>query len=168
MDKTKFKNVILYFTSRAGDAGLQGKVKLAKLLYFADFDFFELYERPLTGAIYRALRMGPCPEKLDAVLDEMIKGDKTLAVDRVEGGYTNPLVIFRASALIKPEKIFKKEELEMLGFVYHKYSQFNGRELHDISSQEAPFNAVVQGEVMPYELSFYRGKDFAGLPSATK
>ena len=43
INEKKYKNIILYFFSKLGGI-IRGKKKLAKLLYFADFDFFEKYE----------------------------------------------------------------------------------------------------------------------------
>jgi len=42
------------------------------LLYFADFNYYELYEEHLTGARYRKLPYGPVPQKLDAIINQMI------------------------------------------------------------------------------------------------
>ena len=40
LDRNKYEQTILYLCSRLGGE-VKGKKKLAKLLYFADFDFFE-------------------------------------------------------------------------------------------------------------------------------
>ena len=43
-DIEKYKNAILYLCSKSSDSAIHGKKKLAKLLYFADFDRFEYEE----------------------------------------------------------------------------------------------------------------------------
>ncbi len=49
-----------------------GEPVLYKLLYFADFNYYELYEEHLTGARYRKLPYGPVPQKPDAIINQMI------------------------------------------------------------------------------------------------
>ena len=58
LQKKKYQQVILYLCKKLGGE-IQGKKKLAKLLYFADFDFFEKNQKPITGDTYKALPMGP-------------------------------------------------------------------------------------------------------------
>ena len=67
----KFKEAILFLLSQSPNQTIEGKKKLAKLLYFGDFNFFEIYEKPVTGATYRALPMGPVPDELEKTLKEM-------------------------------------------------------------------------------------------------
>jgi len=47
IDKKKYEQAILYLCSKW--AGGQREKKLAKLLYFADFDFFEKNNQSITG-----------------------------------------------------------------------------------------------------------------------
>ena len=58
----KFKNVLLYILERCAGKPNVGETVLYKLLYFADFNYYELYEEHLTGAKYRKLPFGPVPK----------------------------------------------------------------------------------------------------------
>ena len=49
LNKKKLRNVILYLAQRVPDLTEE---KLWCLLYFIDFDFFEKYNRSLTGLTY--------------------------------------------------------------------------------------------------------------------
>ena len=51
INEKKYKNAILFFANRIRN-GTLGKLKLMKLLYFLDFDFFEKYGRSVTGDEY--------------------------------------------------------------------------------------------------------------------
>ena len=55
----KFKNVLLYILERCAGKPNVGETVLYKLLYFSDFNYYELYEEHLTGAKYRKLPYGP-------------------------------------------------------------------------------------------------------------
>ena len=46
----KFKNVLLYILERCAGKPNIGETVLYKLLYFCDFNYYELYEEHLTGA----------------------------------------------------------------------------------------------------------------------
>nr|MBK9653258.1 helix-turn-helix domain-containing protein [Bacteroidota bacterium] len=59
----KFKNVLLYILERCAGKPNVGETVLYKLLYFSDFNYYELYEEHLTGAKYRKLPYGPVPQK---------------------------------------------------------------------------------------------------------
>ena len=50
---SKFKNVLLYILERCAGKPNVGETVLYKLLYFSDFNYYELYEEHLTGAKYR-------------------------------------------------------------------------------------------------------------------
>ena len=44
-----------------------------KLLYFSDFDFYELYETKMTGETYKKLQRGPAPDNFDLAIIELEK-----------------------------------------------------------------------------------------------
>lgn len=162
-DNKKFKEAILYLILNSPNSTLRGKKKLAKLLYFADFNFFEAYEKHFTGATYRALPMGPVPDELDYVLKKI--DGKEINISKRKIGLENDLWVFvlnKKSDELKFNSISAEEKL-VLDKVCKDYSALNGNALEAISHAEAPFNAVTQGEKIPYELSFYRGKTLAEL-----
>ena len=49
LNKKKAREVILYILSRCGS---MTEKKLATMLYFIDFDYYERYEKHLTGFTY--------------------------------------------------------------------------------------------------------------------
>ena len=89
----KYKQAILYLCSKLGKE-VRGKKKLAKLLYFVDFDFFEKNQKYFTGDKYKALPMGPVPVSLNEITREMTK-EKTLKIESVNehNGY-NPTEVY--------------------------------------------------------------------------
>src|SRR5688572_6060967 len=88
----KFKNVLLYILERCAGKPNVGETVLYKLLYFADFNYYELYEEHLTGAKYRKIPFGPVPQKLDFIIGQMmeegtIKRIKTEYFDKMQTRY---------------------------------------------------------------------------------
>lgn len=154
----KYKQVILYLCSKLGKE-VRGKKKLAKLLYFVDFDFFEKNQKYFTGDRYKALPMGPVPVSLNEITKEMTR-EKTLKIESLQehDGY-NATEIFTC---LKDPKIsaFSKEEKEILDRVILKYGHLNGKQLEDLTHAEAPYSGTKPNEVIFYELAFYRGTEF--------
>lgn len=154
----KFKEAILFLLSQSPNKTINGKKKLAKLLYFADFNYFEFYESPLTGATYRALRMGPVPDELDVAIKEL-EGE-FINITEKDVGLPNDMMVFSLGSNKKSLTFssLTDDEKKVLEKVYRDYGGMSGGILETITHAEAPFNAVAQGEYIPYELSFYRDK----------
>ena len=72
INKKKYEQVIIYLCSKLGGE-IRGKKKLAKLLYYSDFDFFEKFQKSITGDIYNAYPKGPLPAMLGNVTSMMVK-----------------------------------------------------------------------------------------------
>ena len=83
----KFKNVLLYILERCAGKPNVGETVLYKLLYFSDFNYYELYEEHLTGATYRKLPYGPVPQKLDIIIGQMVKKGQLQKVNTEHHGY---------------------------------------------------------------------------------
>ena len=161
LNKKKYQNAVLYLCRKLGGE-VRGKKKLAKLLYFADFDLYEKRQRPLTGDAYRAFPMGPLPSALEKMTADMAK-KKLLAVENVQerDGY-NATEVYRCIA--EPDtSVFDAEEKKMLDRIVVKYGHLNGKQLEELSHAEAPFIGTELRKVIPYELAFYRGTDFSDL-----
>ncbi|MFH1170410.1 MAG: Panacea domain-containing protein [Candidatus Vogelbacteria bacterium] len=159
LNRKKYQNAVLYLGQKLGGK-VHGKKKLAKLLYFADFDLYEKRQKSLTGDIYKALPMGPFPSALEEVTQEM-KKKKTLTVENIEErkGY-NATEIYHC--LVESDtSVFDTEEIKMLDRIITKYGHLNGKQLEELSHAEAPYIGTLPRQEIPYELAFYRGTDFS-------
>src|SRR3989344_1836397 len=126
LQRKKYQNAVLYLCRKL-KGEVRGKKKLAKLLYFADFDLYEKSQKSITGDVYCALPMGPVPSALEEITLEMAK-KKILSIERLEEreGY-NPTEIYKG--LIQPDlSVFDNEEKQMLERVVVKYGPLNGRQ----------------------------------------
>lgn len=154
----KYKQAILYLCTKLGKE-VRGKKKLAKLLYFVDFDFFEKNQKHFTGDKYKALPMGPYPVSMEKVTAEMAK-EKMLKIQPVQehDGY-NATEVY--TCLKDPSvKVFSKDEKAILDRVVERYGHLNGKQLEDLTHAEAPYSGTKPNEEIFYELAFYRGTDF--------
>lgn len=154
----KYKQAILYLCIKLGKE-IKGKKKLAKLLYFVDFDFFEKNQKYFTGDKYKALLMGPFPISLNNITREMVR-DKSLKIKSVQerDGYIATEIY---TCLKEPKlSVFSKEEKDMLDRVVKKYGHLTGKQLEDLTHAEAPYSGTKSNDFIFYELAFYRGTDF--------
>lgn len=161
LHRKKYQNAVLYLCRKL-KGEVRGKKKLAKLLYFADFDLYEKIQKSITGDVYNALPMGPVPSALEEITQEMMKG-KMLDITQVEGceGY-NPTEVYKC--LTEPDlSVFNDEEKKMLDRIVVKYGHLNGKQLEELSHAEAPYVGTELRKEIPYELAFYRGTDFGDL-----
>lgn len=158
LHKKKYQQTILYFCYKLGKE-IHGKKKLAKLLYYLDFDYYEKFQKYFTGETYKKLPMGPFPVSLEEITIDMVK-KKNLVIEKIDkwDGY-KPTEVYKV--LKKPDiSVFSNEERKMLNRIIKKYGHLNGKELENLTHAEAPYIGAEDKKEIPYELSFYRGTDF--------
>jgi len=153
----KFKNVLLYILERCAGKPNVGETVLYKLLYFSDFNYYELYEEHLTGANYRKLPYGPVPQKLDNIIAQMmdngmIQRIKTEYYDKVQTRYI-PLEKADLTQL-------KASEKEVIDKVIEQMSDWSASAISKYSHKDMPWLASKDGEEINYELVFYREAPF--------
>ena len=162
VNRKKYQNAILYLCLRI-KGELRGKKKLAKLLYFVDFDLYEKEQRSLTGDVYKAYPKGPLPTQLNAILTGLEK-NKELEVTQIKewGEEYAPTEIYKCTT--EPDmSVFDADEIKMLDRVIRRYGHLNGEQLSQLAHAEAPFAAAKPYETVAYEFTYYRGTDFADL-----
>lgn len=154
----KFRNVLLYILERCAGKPNVGETVVYKLLYFADFNYFELYEEHLTGAKYRKLPFGPVPQKLDTIVAKMIDKKELQRIKTDYHGYPQTRYI----PLIKPDlTVLKASEKEVIDKVIAQYSDWSAAAISNYSHKDMPWLASKEGEVIDYELAFYREAPFS-------
>ena len=68
----KFKKLLHYVISRCGSNPNVGKTVIYKLLYFIDFNYFEINEESLTNETYIRLPHGPAPTHFDLAISDVL------------------------------------------------------------------------------------------------
>ena len=155
----RYKNLILYLAQKLGGE-IRGKKKLAKLLYFVDFDYYEKFHQSITGDEYKALPMGPFPEKMDETIGDLVQEKLMTVESRQEWNDYNPTEVYKA--VNAPDlSSFKPEEIKMIDRIISKYGHLSGKQLEDLSHAEAPYIGTDLNALIAYELTFYRGTDFS-------
>lgn len=140
INEEKYRNVILYLCSQLGGE-IRGRKKLAKLLYFVDFDKFEYNEsmESVAGHSYARLPMGPVPDKHKSVVARVVEEGLLETVQGCEfQGQARPTEVYRA--LAAPERsVFSDDEMFVLERVARKHLPLNGAAPEELSHREAPW-----------------------------
>jgi len=154
----KFKNILLYILERCAGKPNVGETVLYKLLYFSDFNYYELYEEHLTGANYRKLPYGPVPQKLDTIIDQMMVSGQ---IKRIKTAYFNKMQT-RYIPLTKADlKELKASEKEVIDKVIEQLSDWSASAISNYSHKDMPWLASNEGEEINYELVFYRDAPYS-------
>ena len=155
---SKFKNVLLYILERCAGKPNVGETALYKLLYFSDFNYYELYEEHLTGAKYRKLPYGPVPQKLDSIVLQMIDKGQLQRVKTAYHGFPQT----RYLPLVKADLTeLKASEKEVIDRVIEQLSDWSAASISNYSHKDMPWLASKEGEEINYELAFYRDAPFS-------
>lgn len=155
---SKFKNVLLYILERCAGKPNVGETVLYKLLYFADFNYYELYEEHLTGAKYHKLPYGPVPQKLDTIIGQMIEKDQLQRVKTEYHGYPQTRYLPLQKADLTE---LRASEKEIIDRVLEQMSDWSASAISNYSHKDMPWLASKEGEEINYELAFYRDAPFS-------
>lgn len=151
---SKFSNVLLYLLERCAGKPNVGETLIYKMLYFSDFNYYELYEEHLTGAQYHKLPFGPVPHNVQSIIHRMINEEKSLK--RIKTDYHH----FKQTRYIPLKKAnllqLKASETEVLDRVIEQFSDWSATAISEYSHKDIPWLVSREGEAINYELALYR------------
>ena len=153
MSVSKFKNILLYILEKCAGKPNVGETVLYKLLYFSDFNYYEMYEEHLSGARYRKLPFGPVPRRFDTIVNAMIEKEE---IKKIKTEYFNKTQT-RYIPLTKADLTkLKASEKEVIDKVIEQMSDWSAASLSNYSHGDKPWKATANNEEINYELAFYR------------
>jgi hypothetical protein len=154
----KFKQVLHYIIFQCGYSPNVGKTVLFKILYFTDFDYYELYEEKLTGEQYRKLQLGPAPVHFEEAIKELEDEGK---IER----FAIPSGTFLQQKFLPLEspstELLNRKELQLIEDDIEVYSRMNARRISEFSHKDIPYKATLDGDIINYEKVFYRDSLFS-------
>lgn len=149
----KFKEVLLYILEKVGAKPNVGQVVIYKLLYFIDFDFYELYEKQLIGAKYMKNTFGPTPVAFKKITEQMQKEGRLEEVKTKFFDHEQTKYLPRCKADISK---LSAQEIKHIDAVLEKYSDMTATELSNYSHKDVPWIVTDEKKIIPYESVFYR------------
>ena len=152
----KFKQVFLYILAKVGARPNVGQTVLYKLLYFIDFDYYELYEKQLMGLSYIKNTFGPTPVDFAKLSRQMAK-DGLIEEVKTEF-YKHEMTKYLP--LKEPDlTLLSAQELEFIDSELEKHSGKTASELSALSHKDIPWIGANDKQVLDYEAVFYRGPE---------
>lgn len=148
----KFKEVLLYILNKVGSKPNIGETVIYKLLYFADFDYYEKYEEQLTGASYMKNRFGPTPVEFKNIVERMLDKDMTKVENKYFDYPQTKYLPLRKPDLTK----LKAHEIVAIDDVLNRLSDMNANQISDYSHNDVPWLTTEDGKIIEYESVFYR------------
>ncbi len=126
-----------------------GKVKLAKILYYADFASYRDYGQAITGASYKKLQFGPVPKDFLDILDEMENGREIYI--RKEKAFPPALHDYDRVMAIREANLvqFSGRDIALVDRLIRQFWNKSATEISD-QSHGIAWQAVENNELIPY------------------
>lgn len=152
-DKEKFKQILLYLIEKCGSKINVGKTVIYKLLYFIDFDYYELNEEYLTGELYRKIEHGPAPCHFEEIEKELLENKMIFKTVVDYHDYKQIKYI----PLVKPNiSLLTATEKEIIDNIIERLSSMNANQIEDYSHEDIPYEITADQDIIDYETVFYR------------
>lgn len=154
----KLREAVLYILSKCCTTSHLGYKALAKLLYFADFNYYKKNYAPITNEQYRRLDHGPVPVNFWKVLSSLEK-DGAIEISKKQVGPVEQYTF----KILKPINIefLTKSELKELDHIIAILSKFKGGQLEWLSHEDIPWQVTDENKIIDYDLVFYRTKEIS-------
>ncbi|WP_372750823.1 type II TA system antitoxin MqsA family protein [Labilibaculum sp.] len=146
----KFQNMIKYFAERLSPF----KVKMNKLLFYADFECFRRFGVGMSGVEYQAIKMGPVPHYYQSQFD-LAQRNGMIEIDEIL--YSNGMVgeKFESVGDKFNTDLFSKNELDVLEHILDLFKDTSTHEIIDISHKETAWiECEKERNLIPYSYAF--------------
>lgn len=149
----KFQQVFLYILNKIGAKPNIGMTVLYKILYFIDFDYYELYEEQLMGLEYIKNHYGPTPISAQRLIDSMVKKNQieVVKIKKFKYDMTKYLPLVESDL-----SLLSGRELEHIDKEIERFADFTSDQISAYSHKDVPWIGADDGKRIDYEAVFYR------------
>ncbi|MDR3291710.1 MAG: SocA family protein [Methanobrevibacter sp.] len=158
LNTEKMKTIIHYIIKKTENKKNCGKTVLYKLLYFSDFNHYELYEKLITNETYLKFPKGPVPKHMNDLLDELIIEKKIIKKENLVGKHIQQQ--FLSSSEPNTSKI-SSNELTIINNVINDLGDMNATKISDYSHGDKPWRVAKSFEELEPEYVFYRDHPYS-------
>jgi hypothetical protein len=147
-DPDKFRELLVYVAEKTGDDERFGDVKVNKVLWFADFRAYNELGRPITGATYQKLKLGPAARAFVPARKQLVDERAVDVGTRRVGPHNQTFTRARRSA---KTELFRHEELALVDRIIEWLGPRSATDVSDLSHEQSPgWNLVEMAGVIPY------------------
>ncbi len=153
----KLKSMIHYIISKCGSNPNFGRTVMYKLMYFSDFNYYELYEIPISGEKYIKKTNGPISSHFLELKEELINEGKIKETIEKVINYNR----YKYTSLKKPDiSCLNKKEIDVINDTINKISRMSAKEISDYSHGDLPWRVAENNKELDYEFVFYRDPEY--------
>ncbi len=157
LNREKYIDLIMYILIRCYTKPNLGKTVLSTILYFIDFNYFELYGDLLTQETYIKSKKGIKPKHLKEITQELIAKNQLFL--RKEPYYNR--TIHRFYPIIIPNCKFSAEELEIIDSTINALINNNAHTITQYAKKDPPLNNADFGENIDCKYVFLRNNKYS-------
>lgn len=154
-DKETYIKLLIYILSKCYTKPHIGKTMLCTMLYFIDFNYYEIYGRLLTKETYIKSKKGIKPKHFLEVTEELIEKDQLFL--RKEPYYSR--ILHRYYLTIIPQAKFDAKELEIIDLTVNGLINHNASSIAKYTRNDPPFSVADLGDEIDCRYVFSRKKE---------
>jgi hypothetical protein len=149
-DKQRFQALVLYIAHRQRDDEKFGRTKLAKALFYSDFDVYKSIGKPLTGAVYIRMPFGPFPRDLEDA-ETALAGEGYVFADYLKDEYEEKRLIPQRPLPAEVERQFEPWQLATVDIWIDRIASATASYISDLSHEHPGWLlAEENGVEIPY------------------
>lgn len=151
--KRRYITILLYIVSKCMNKPNLGKTVLSYLLYFADFNYYELYGKSITNETYKKSKKGLIiSTHFDKVIKELVRYN--LLYTRKEDYFQRRINRYYITKFVNIELSYL--EYSIIEDVISKYADFSAKELSEYACKDSPYAVAGFGDNLEYFYVNYR------------
>lgn len=148
-NKERIANTLMCFIQK-GNKNFNDKLKLNKLLFYADFYSYNLYGQSITGLSYRAIDYGPVPTFYDN-LYTFFENENFIESKWIKVSKNSAKEVFITKEKFD-KSIFSKNEILIIEMIAEKFKDSSSWDLVDLSHTEKGWiDLNTQKQVLNYQ-----------------
>jgi hypothetical protein len=156
-DEDTYIQLIKYILAKCYNKPNLGKTVLCNMMYFIDFNYYEIYGTLLTKETYIKSKKGIKPKHFREVTQNLI--EKKQLFLRREPYYNR--VIHRYYLTIIPQVKFGENELKIINLSINRLMNHNATSISKYARKDPPFNMAGLGEKIDCHHVFSRNKHYS-------
>ena len=130
---TKIAGLVTYFIQHS-KPDFNDKLKINKLLFFADFTHYKNYGASISGLSYRAIKYGPVPSNYDNIY-AYLENEQLISSQFLKMSNGGAREVFVSEAAFD-KNLFSEEEHETLSAITEKFANISTWDIVELSHKE--------------------------------
>jgi hypothetical protein len=157
--REKYIDLIMYIIFKEGHKPSFGKTVLCSILYFIDFNYYELYGELLTNETYIKSKRGIEPLHFREISQELISRKQIFF--RKEPYYNR--IIHKYYPLIIPSVNFTPKELKIINHSLNRLGDKNASSITKYAIKDPPISIANLNEKIDFRYVFSRNTNYSFL-----